>query len=291
MLVGAVELGGSKVLCAVGHAAHGLSAETRIETRDPESTLAAIEAFFAPHRGQLGALGIASFGPLELNRADAHWGCLRKTPKSGWSDTSIAPRLSHALQVPVAIDTDVNAAALAEQIYGAARGAEHAVYITVGTGIGVGVVIGGKPLHGLMHPELGHIRAPDFCRYEGACPFHGRCLEGVASARALSLRTGESPATLADDDPVWELEARYLAHLVTTAILAYSPHRIVLGGGVLARPNLIERVRVEVVKALAGYVPRPELSEAGIAQFLVAPGLGHRAGLLGAFHLGSGVAP
>lgn len=289
-LVGAIELGGSKALCAVGSSARAVI-ETRIPTGTPAQTLAAIETFFAPYRSELVALGIASFGPLELNRASASYGSLLRTPKVGWEGTPLAARLSQALDVPVSIDTDVNAAALAEQRLGAGRGADPCVYITVGTGLGVGVNIGGAPLHGLMHPELGHLPAPAWDEFEGVCPFHGRCLEGVASAPALLARSGLPPDRIGVADPLWELEARYLAHLVAVCVLAYSPQRIVLGGGVFERAGLLERVRPHVLKELAGYLPRAELSEAGVTDYVRRPHFGQRAGLIGAFLLGEDSVP
>lgn len=287
-LVAALELGGSKALCAVGLSGEHILAERRVETRDSETTLAEVEAFFAPYRPRLRALGIASFGPLELRREAPTWGCMLETPKPGWSNADIAPRLGRALDVPVAIDTDVNGAAMAEHALGALRGARQVVYITVGTGIGVGVLIDGKPLHGLMHPELGHVRAADLCDFVGVCPFHNRCLEGVASAPALRARLGFDPERARDDDPVWDLEARYLGQLVALVVLAYSPDRIALGGGVLSRTGLLSRVRASVLRELSGYIPRPELSPSGIEAYLVSPGLGTRAGLIGAFQLALG---
>ncbi|MFT3922461.1 MAG: ROK family protein [Myxococcales bacterium] len=283
--LGAVELGGSKVLCAVGRAHDEIVAEHRIETRDPSSTLAEVEDFFESYRGRLRAIGIASFGPLELDRAQASWGSLLRTPKAGWSGTPLTSRLAGRFGVPVDIDTDVNAAALAEQRWGAGQGVDPCVYITVGTGVGVGVVIEGRSLQGLMHPELGHVRAADLCSFPGVCPFHGRCIEGVATAPALRARTGIAPEALRDDDPVWMLEAAYLGQLVTLCVLAYSPRRIVLGGGVLERVGLLSRVRAEVLRNLGDYVPRAELSVVGMESFVVAPALGPRAGLAGAFLL------
>ncbi len=282
---GAIELGGSKVLCAVGGGYERIEEELRIETGDADATLVQVEDFFARRGRSLRALGVASFGPLELDRARPGWGGLLATPKAGWSHAPLSRRLADRLGVPVAIDTDVNAAAWAEQQHGAAQITDPFVYITVGTGIGVGVVIHGRPLHGLLHPELGHARALDACTFEGICPFHGRCIEGVASAPALRARTGHDPAALADDDPVWALEARYLAQLVGLCVLAYAPRRIVLGGGVLERTGLLAAVRAEVIRSLADYVPRAELSQAGIEAYLVAPALGTRAGLAGAFLL------
>lgn len=283
-LIGAIELGGTTAHSALGNSARAVI-EARIPTTTPAQTLAAIETFFAPYRNELSALGIASFGPLELS-AGPSFGSLLRTPKAGWEGTPLAARLSQYFRAPVRIDTDVNAAALAEQRLGAGRGADPCVYITVGTGIGVGVSIHGKLLHGLLHPELGHLPAPDWDAFEGVCPFHGRCLEGVASAPAIQARAGQPPDRLGAGDPVWELEARYLAHLVATCVLAYAPERIVLGGGVFERAGLLERVRPHLLKQLAGYIPRSELSEAGVTDYVRRPHFGQRAGLIGAFLLG-----
>jgi fructokinase len=283
-LLAALELGGSKALCAVGDA-DAIVAEARIETTTPERTLAEVVAFFSAHRAELAALGVASFGPLELSPRSPRYGALLRTPKPGWSDVPLAALLGRALGLPLRIDTDVNAAALAEQQSGAGERKDPCVYITVGTGIGVGVQLHGAPLHGLLHPELGHLAAPSWCDFEGSCSFHGRCLEGVASASALRARTGREPAELADDDPVWELEARYLAHLLAACVLAYAPFCIVLGGGVLERAGLRERAGRHLVRALAGYVPRSELGAAGVHDFVRAPSHGQRAGLVGAFYL------
>ncbi|HEX5659398.1 MAG TPA: ROK family protein [Polyangiales bacterium] len=283
-LVGAIELGGTKALCAVGSSARAVI-ETRIPTTTPGQTLSAIETFFAPYRHELIALGIAAFGPLELN-AGPKFGSLLRTPKVGWEGTPLASRLSQYLSVPVRIDTDVNAAAVAEQRLGAGRGANPCVYITVGTGIGVGVTMNGATLHGLLHPELGHLQAPALDDFAGVCPFHGRCLEGVASAPALQARLGMPPDRISAADPIWDLEARYLAHLLTACVLAYAPQRIVLGGGVFERPGLLERVRPQLLKELAGYIPRSELTEAGITDYVRRPHFGQRAGLIGAFLLG-----
>lgn len=281
---GAIELGGTKVRCAL-FVGGTVREETRLETTSFDATMAGIEAFFAPFRADIVALGVASFGPVELRRIGRSYGCLLATPKPGWSEVPLVPRLAQYFGVPVRIDTDVNAAALAEQRLGAGKGKDPCVYITVGTGIGVGVVVHGAPLHGLMHPELGHIPVPSACDFPGVCPFHGRCIEGVASGKALEARKGLRAAEVSDDDPVWDLEATYLAHLVSTTVLAYAPERIVLGGGVMARNSLLERVREKVLAQLHGYVPRTELTMTGIRGYLVAPGLGDRAGLFGAWLL------
>jgi len=283
---GALELGGSKALCAVFRGEH-VVAERRVPTTCPDETLQAVITFFRD-QGALDAVGIASFGPLELDRESKNFGAMLRTPKPGWSDVPIAGAIADALRVPVEIDTDVNAAALAEQQRGAGEGADPLVYITVGTGVGVGVRMNGRPLHGLMHPELGHLRVPDFCDFPGSCPFHGRCVEGVASAPALAKRYGKAPAELGDDDAIWALEARYLAHLLATCVLAYAPRCIVLGGGVLERTGLRERVREQLVAQLAGYVPRSALTMEGVAGYVRAPRFEQRAGLIGASLLAAG---
>lgn len=286
---GAVELGGTKALCAVGTASR-VVAETRVPTTSPAETLRAVCAFFAPHRQSLRSLGVASFGPLELTPGAPQHGALLRTPKPGWADVPLRETLAGQLGLPVAIDTDVNAAALAEQRLGAGQGADPCVYVTVGTGVGVGVSIDHQPLHGLLHPELGHLRAPDWCDFVGSCPFHGRCVEGLASAPALRARSGRAPEDLADDDPIWALSARYLGHLLATIVLAYAPRRIVLGGGVCERAGLLEHVRRELVLQLAGYLPRRELTTAGVDDYVRRPQLGQRAGLLGAFLLAEAAA-
>jgi fructokinase len=284
-LYGAIEGGGSKFLCALGSGPDDLRDVLRIDTRDPESTLAQLLAYFTPHKTALRALGVSCFGPLELDlrKGDAYGSFLR-TPKPGWSHFPLRARLSAALGLPVAIDTDVNGAALAEQRWGALAGADPAVYVTVGTGVGVGVVIEGRPLHGLMHPELGHLRldGPDLA---GNCPFHGGCVEGLISAPAIKARTGSSPDQLPDAHPVWPSVARTLGQLLSAIVLAYSPERIALGGGVLERAGLRSAAQAALVAALAGYVPREALEPAAIAQYVVAPGLAAGSGLLGGLAL------
>lgn len=282
-LYGAIEGGGSKFLCAVGTSPADLSEPVRIETRDPESTLAQLLAFFAPFQARLCALGVSCFGPLDL-RAGPSFGAFLRTPKPGWSGFPLHARLQAALQLPVAIDTDVNGAALAEQRWGALSGSDPAVYITVGTGVGVGVVVAGRALHGLMHPELGHLRVAG-ATHVGTCPFHGACVEGLVSAPALHARTGLSPEQLGDEHPIWPSVAETLGQLLAACVLAYSPERIVLGGGVLARAGLLPAARSALIASLSDYVPREALGPAQIERYVVAPGLGARSGLLGGLHL------
>jgi fructokinase len=290
-LYGAIEGGGSKFLCAVGTGPDNLCDEQRFETRDPESTLADVVAYFAPHRAALRAIGVSCFGPLELDpRRGAAFGSFLRTPKPGWSGFPLHARLSAELALPVALDTDVNGAALAEQRWGALAGADPAVYVTVGTGVGVGVVVHGRALHGLMHPELGHLPIAG-AAHPGVCPFHGACVEGLASAPAIRARSGAEPERLDDADPVWPSVIDALARLLHAIVLAYSPERIVLGGGVLARAGLRRAVSLELVRALAGYVPREALEPSAIERYVVAPGLGARSGLLGGLWLAMQAAP
>ena len=276
-LVGGVEAGGTKFVCAIGRG-RDIVAETRIATTRPAETLAAVAAFFAGH-GPLAALGIASFGPVDLDPRSPSYGFVTTTPKPGWAHTDLAGSLRRALGVPVAFETDVNAAALAEQRWGAARDVASVVYVTVGTGIGGGAVVNGRPLHGLVHPEMGHARIPHDRAadpFAGACPHHGDCWEGLAAAPALAARWGRPPESLPDDHPAWGLEARYLALGLVNLVLTLSPERVVLGGGVMRRARLLDRVRAELTALVGGYVRVADIA---------APGLGERSGVLGALAL------
>jgi fructokinase len=288
-VVGGLEAGGTKVVCAVGTGPHDVRAETRFATTTPEETLGRVVAFFVEQAAHtpLAAMGIAGFGPLDLDPRSATFGFVTTTPKSGWRNVDLVGPLRRALDVPVSLDTDVNGAALAEHRWGSGRGVGTLVYVTVGSGIGGGAVIDGRPLHGLVHPEMGHLRLPhDRHRdpFAGICPHHGDCWEGLASAPALAARWGQPPETLPDDHPAWDLEAHYLALGLASVVLVLSPERVVLGGGVLSRASLLPRVRTSLVTTLAGYVRSPALAE-GIDDYVVAPALGERAGVLGALAL------
>jgi fructokinase len=279
--VGGLEAGGTKFVCAVGRGPD-VAADTRIATTTPRETLARAIAFFRQH-GPIAALGVASFGPVDLDPRSPTYGFITTTPKPGWADTDVLGPLRAALGVPVAFDTDVNAAALAEHRWGAGRGVGSVVYVTVGTGIGGGAVVNGRPVHGLVHPEMGHVRIPHdriADPFAGVCPRHGDCWEGLAAAPALTARWGRPAESLPDDHPAWPMEARYLALGLVNAILTLSPERVVLGGGVLARTGLLERVRTSVSELLGGYVRAAEI---------VAPALGERSGVLGALALAEDV--
>jgi fructokinase len=287
-LLGGLEAGGTKFVCAVGTGPDDVRAQTRFATTTPAATIRRAVEFFAEAatRRPLAGIGIASFGPLDLDRRSPTFGAITTTPKPGWQDVDLVTPLA-ALGVAVAIDTDVNAAALAEHRWGAARGVGSAVYVTVGSGIGGGAVIHGRPVHGLVHPEMGHLRLPvDRARdpFPGTCPHHGDCWEGLASGPALAARWGQPPETLPDDHPAWELQAHYLALGLASVVLTLSPERVVLGGGVMARRRLYGAVRQKLAGLLGGYLRTPMLG-ADVDSYVVAPALGDRAGVLGALAL------
>jgi len=287
-VLGGIETGGSKWECAVGTGPDDLTATETIPTTSPDETLGRAAAFFE-REGPVDAIGIGSFGPIDQDRSSPTWGYITTTPKPGWADTDVGQQLGRRLGVPIAFDTDVNAAALGEYRWGAAQGLETVCYITVGTGIGGGVVLAGRPLHGLLHPEFGHLRVPhdrDADPFDGVCPFHGDCWEGLAAGPAIAARWGKPAEELDDVDAVWQLEARYLALGLVSVISIISPERIVIGGGVMNASKLFSIVRDEVAGLVNGYPPVPALG-LGIADYIVRPALGRRAGVLGAIALAS----
>lgn len=266
-----------------------LRAETTFLTTTPEETIDRAIDFFRPYQeeGVLAAVGIGSFGPVDLNYASPTFGYVTSTPKPGWAYTQFAGRINQALRVPIGFDTDANAAALGEAVWGAAQGLDVFVYLTVGTGIGGGAIVNGQPLHGLLHPEMGHLRVShDWERdpYFGACPFHGDCLEGLAAGPGLVGRWGRPGESLPPDHEAWVLEAHYLAMGLVNLICALSPERIILGGGIMQQTRLFSMVRLEVKKLLNGYLQVPALLEQ-IDNYIVPAALGSRAGLIGAIEL------
>ena len=283
---GGIETGGSKWECATGTGPGDLRATITISTTTPAETIERAVAFFE-REGPVDAVGIGSFGPIDKKPSSATWGHITSTPKPGWANTDLAQEIRRRLRVPVAFDTDVNAAALGEHRWGAAQGLETFCYVTVGTGIGGGGMAHGMLLDGLVHPEFGHIRVPhdrEADPFEGVCPYHHDCWEGLASGRAMEARWGRAPEELASDDRVWALEARYLALGLVSVIFVLSPERIILGGGVMSHRDLLPRVRREVAALLNGYLDSVEVGEK-IDGYITAPGLGSRSGVLGAIAL------
>jgi fructokinase len=288
-LWGGIEAGGTKFVCAVGTGPDDLRAEVRFPTTMPEVSIGrAIEFFQQQHEKEpLAAVGIASFGPVDPNPDSSTFGYITTTPKPGWAHTDFAGTIRRALGVPVGFDTDVNVAALGERRWGAAQGLDTFVYLTIGTGIGGGGMVNGKLIHGLVHPEMGHIRIPhDWDRdpYAGACPYHGDCLEGLATGPALEARWGQRGETLPADHPAWELEAGYLALGLVNIICILSPERIIMGGGVMEQRQLFPLVRGRVRELLNGYLQAPAILDQ-IDGYIVPPGLGNRPGVLGAIAL------
>ncbi len=294
-MYGGIEAGGTKFVCAVGSGPEDLRGETRFPTTTPEETLNRAIAFFRQQQATLDepltAIGVAAFGPLDPDPDSPTFGFITTTPKPGWANTDFAGVIRRALRLPGGFDTDGNGAALAEQRWGAAPGLDPFVYLTIGTGIGGGGMAAGRLLHGLLHPEMGHLRVPHDRQadpFPGSCPFHGDCLEGLASGPALEQRWGRQAETLPPDHPAWALEARYLALGLVNIILTLAPQRIILGGGVMQQPLLFPLVRREVQKLLNGYIHAPEILER-IDNYIVPPALGNRAGVLGAIALAQNV--
>jgi fructokinase len=271
-MFGAIEAGGTKFVCGVGTGPDDI-VSTRIPTTSPGETLTQVIDWLAGH--DLRAVGIGSFGPVDLHR-----GIITSTPKTVWRNCDLAGAIGRGLGVPVRFDTDVNAAVLGEARWGAARGVSNCLYLTIGTGIGGGAIVGGSVLHGLTHPEMGHIRVPhDWVAdpFAGCCPYHGDCLEGLAAGPAIAARWGARGEDLATDHPAWALEAKYLACGIANFVCTLSPERILVGGGVMRQGHLFHRINIELERLLAGYVGQiPPVTPAQ---------LGERAGLLGALAL------
>ena len=284
-LYGCIEAGGTKFVAGIVAAPDDVLETARFDTVSPAQTIGAAVAWLREaqaRHGPLSAIGIASFGPLELDRAASNWGHITATTKPGWSNSDFGALIEGALGLPVGFDTDVNGAALAEARWGAGQGQKISIYVTIGTGIGGGAIVDGKPLHGLSHPEMGHIRPPrhpDDIVFAGICPFHGDCLEGLASGPAIKARWGASLSELAPGHPAHDIIAFYLAHMVLTLQSIMEPGRIILGGGVTATPGLLAKVRLSAQALGKGYFR-------GLADdIIVPPGLGKNAGLLGGLAL------
>jgi fructokinase len=285
-LWGGIEAGGTKFVCAVAGDDGEFVDATTFPTTMPDQTIGqAIE--FLQQQGGLAAIGISCFGPVDLTPGSPTYGTITTTPKPSWANTDIVGCIRQTIDVPVGFDTDVNGAALGEHRWGAAQGLDTFIYLTIGTGIGGGGMVNGKLIHGLVHPEMGHMRLPhDLSRdpFAGACPFHGDCFEGLANGPAIEARWGRRGETLPPDHPAWALEAHYIALGVVNLICTLSPQRVILGGGVMQQAHLFPMIRSEVQQLLNGYVKAGAILER-IDEYVVPPGLGSRAGVKGAIAL------
>ncbi|QGH33792.1 ROK family protein [Gracilibacillus salitolerans] len=285
MKLGAIEAGGTKFVLAVGNDQGEILEKEVIPTEHPDITVPKVLAFFEGK--SIERLGLGGFGPIDINETSPAYGQLQKTPKTDWVDYPLGAKLKEGLDVPVIIDTDVNVAAMSEAKWGSATDVDTCLYITVGTGIGAGAYFHGQTLKGLSHPEMGHIkvrRHPED-KYEGTCPYHGDCLEGIAAGPSLEKRWGKKGHELAGDQKVWEMEAFYLAQALTSYIYILSPERIIMGGGVMKQQQLFPLIRNNVLEMLNGYVSSPYLTEKEIDNYIVPPGLTDEAGVKGALYL------
>jgi fructokinase len=286
----AIEGGGTKFVCAVGTQAGEILAENHVPTTTPAETLGEVIAFLQEQErelGRFGAIGIASFGPLDPRPASPTYGKILPTPKPGWTNADIVGQIRAAFDIPIAFDTDVNGAALGEWRWGAARALDTFIYLTIGTGIGGGGLINNQLMHGLIHPEMGHIKIPhNFASdpFEGICPFHKDCFEGLASGPAIQARWGQPAETLSPDHPAWKLEAHYIALALANYIYTLSPLRIILGGGVSKQTHIFPQIHNEVQSILNKYIQSPQILD-HIQDYIVPAGLGAQAGVLGALAL------
>jgi fructokinase len=296
-LFGGIEAGGTKFVCILAGGPDDIRAETKFATTTPHETLGSVIEFFQKTQAETGqnlvSIGIACFGPIDLNPTSPTFGYITTTPKPGWPQTDMVGIISKAMNAPVLMDTDVNVAAIGEGVWGAGQGLDDFIYLTIGTGVGGGAISNGKPVHGLVHPEMGHMRVPhNWVKdpFPGICPYHGDCLEGLACGPAIKERWGQDSGSLPPDHPAWEIEAEYLALAIQNLVCTASPKRIILGGGVMQQTHLFPRIRTKVQQYLNQYVQAQEITR-HIDQFIVPPGLGNRAGALGAIALAQQIRP
>ncbi len=284
--IAAIEAGGTKFICGIGNEKGEIFEKISIPTTVPEETMKKVIEYFKEKEFE--AMGIGSFGPIDPVKSSETYGYISKTPKPHWGDYNIVGELKKNFNVPMEFDTDVNGAALGESLWGAGKGLNNVMYITVGTGIGAGAVVNGKMLQGLTHPEMGHIfvKRNEDDKYKGKCPFHSDCLEGLASGPAIEERWGEKGYNLENKNEVWELEAYYLAQALVNYILILSPEKIIMGGGVMKQKHMFPLIRKNVKEFLNGYVHKKEILE-DIENYIVYPGLEENSGLIGSLALGS----
>lgn len=284
MKIGAIEAGGTKFVCGIGNEKGEILEKISFPTEIPETTLKKVVEFFKDKK--IERLGIGSFGPIDVNLNSKTYGYITKTPKTDWIDCNIVGYLKQYFDIPIFFDTDVNGAVLGETIWGAAQGLNNCLYMTIGTGIGGGALISGKLIHGMLHPEMGHllIKKHPEDTYEGKCPFHKNCLEGMAAGPTLEERWGKKGDELPANHKAWDIEAYYIAQGLANLILTLSPEKIILGGGVMKQKQLFPKIRKNVIELLKGYVQTKEILK-DIDNYIIYPKLGDDAGLLGAIAL------
>lgn len=283
MLFGALEAGGTKMVCAIGNEKGEILEQKSIPTTTPEETMPAILEYFKDKK--IESIGIACFGPIDLNKNSETYGYITSTPKLAWRNYNIVGAVKDALNIPVGFDTDVNGSLLGEATWGCARGLTDAVYFTIGTGVGAGIMTNGKMLHGMLHPEAGHVkmvpRSGD--AYKGKCPYHGTCFEGMAAGPAIEERWGAKAVDLADREEVWDLESYYIAQALRGIVLTLSPQKIILGGGVMHQKQLFPLVRKKLLEELNNYIQTKELAD--IDNYIVPASLHDDQGIMGCIKL------
>jgi fructokinase len=286
-LYGGIEGGGTKFNCAIGSGPDHIVAEARFPTTTPAETIGQVCEFFAPYLGQLHGIGLGSFGPFDVYSSSKTYGYITTTPKPHWGNTNILGMLQEKLKLPMAVDMDVVVAGLGEAKWGASKNDSHSLYLTIGTGIGGGYIVNGKPLRGLASLEMGHIRIPhdlNLDPFQGACPYHGDCFEGLAAGPAVEARLGQRGETLPEDHPFWAVEAGYIASALVNYILSLTPQRIIIGGGVMQKEIMFPTVRKKVQELLNRYINHDMMLNR-IDEYVVPPALGGRSGMLGALAL------
>lgn len=286
-LYGGIEAGGTKFVCAVGSGPQNIVEELRFPTTMPVETIQQVCDFFSRYINKLQGIGLGSFGPLDVDPASPKYGYITTTPKPHWGNTNILGMIREKLDLPIGIDMDVVVAGLGEAKWGASRGFNHSLYLTIGTGIGGGYIVNGKPLRGLFSLEMGHIRIPhdlELDPFHGACPYHGDCFEGLASGPAIQARFGKRAEAFSDDDPFWDVEAGYIANALANYILTLAPEMIIIGGGVMQKGIIFSKVRAKVEKLLNSYLMNDLLLK-NMDKYIVPPLLGNRSGVLGGIAL------
>ncbi len=283
MMYGALEAGGTKMVCAIGDETGKIYEQISIPTLKPEETMPAIIEYFKGK--EIEALGVAAFGPVDVNKKSDTYGHILDTPKIPWRYYDILGSIQKEINVPIGLDTDVNGSCLGEMTFGCAKGLDSVIYITIGTGIGAGISVNGKLLHGMLHPEAGHIMLQQHPKdeYKGKCPYHGTCFEGLAAGPAIEERWGKKAIELGDVDEVWELEAHYIAEALINYILVLSPQKIILGGGVCHQEQIFPLVRKKVLELMNGYINTKELKD--IDNYIVPASLNDNQGIMGCIQL------